>query len=644
MKKCSEKTKENIKQHREVCNQINTDFEKRVSIKSISHRLTNFLNTIDLSEIDFKEFIDEFIPIRKTLHTQKVLRHDIFENYFEDYIDEEWLRDMDTYIMNLSKEDLFNVFGYTLYGDGIVNHYIRGSFEIHHFYNQLTTNYKITYRNVNYFPLFFPALHRIQKTDSLDLVLRHDKPFKLHLSSDPSVISTLNNIFSMIKNTGTSLKSKYEELINIAPNLDYELFWKHVIEDYKHSLQKIIQNSPSTRKPMYLYRGVRDQYVVKDFKNNRLENIHLPNSFMSTSSTIYNAHKFAHSDCCLMRILAPTGSKCLFISGVSKFNKGSTESEFLLGYDTTLKIVRSKYQTLCNYYNTMPNKFNKDNFETHKMYVTDLELVPNNKKIVSHHIPDTYIQLSHEQLLEEFKKYFESDILEVILNSVRPKFRCAVSGGYGLKQLLHHKYNQGDVITTNDIDITVSVKDSSMNKDDCMNYILNKANEFVKFAKCKKEDIDIRKFSKNIDVKMGCKQYTLYYLIIINYKGKEFIDISITNQDITYDTIDFDVSLRASLPIKKQEYYLLDYLQLLYASNVPGVYPYIYQQRNIVSGVKSDKGKKDIERGKLLCDKNKLHEYKFYCDTLLKNIDVTTFKNMSQSDRDKYFSSLEEIV
>lgn len=245
-----------------------------------------------------------------------------------------------------------------------------------------------------------------------------------------------------------------------------------------------------------------------------------------------------------------------------------------------------------------------------------------------------------EQMYNKFKETFKDDLIGFI-GKDKPKFRVATSGGYGVKTTLEDKHGIYGKIITKDIDLTVSVYNSSMNAYECYQYLLNKVKQFIKDSgDAKNFKIEVLHMYNSF---VPIFKYTRYYIIMIEYKKDEFIDLAITDMKITDSMIDIPLSQKVGLPIKTEEEYLKEFLTFVYMENVPGVNDQVYYKRNPIVGKLPAKGQKDILNSKLLCDKVKKATYKGYCK-LLKEITIEKLKGMPKGVRDAYFKSLQTIT
>ena len=134
-----------------------------------------------------------------------------------------------------------------------------------------------------------------------------------------------------------------------------------------------------------------------------------------------------------------------------------------------------------------------------------------------------------------------------------------------------------------------------------------------------------------------------FYVISIYYKNDEFVDMCITDKEITPSMIHKSCSTKCSLPIKIIDEYLREYFQIIYMENVPGIDTYCYLKRNPVTGKFSCKGVKDIDRVNILCKHASTKNYSKYCE-LMNNISHLNLNTMKKDDRDKLFITLREII
>lgn len=243
-------------------------------------------------------------------------------------------------------------------------------------------------------------------------------------------------------------------------------------------------------------------------------------------------------------------------------------------------------------------------------------------------------------MFNKFKEYFRNELLGYF-DVKQPKFRVITAGGYGLKTLLETKHNIYGKVKTDDVDFTVSTWRSSMTPLECYQFWHQKLHTF--FAQQEKPSdftVKVINFGHSYVPVMN---FHRDYVIMVSYKNDEFVDVAITNQRIKDEMIDKTTSLKAGIPVKVEDFYLKEFLSLLYMETVPGVNAFCYTKRNPITGIYSCKGAKDIDRSKLLCDVKKANRYAKYCQ-LIAEISVDKLKKMNQYQRDTYFKDLKEII
>ena len=243
---------------------------------------------------------------------------------------------------------------------------------------------------------------------------------------------------------------------------------------------------------------------------------------------------------------------------------------------------------------------------------------------------------------EAFAEYFNDELMGFVQNNnSKPLMRAFVPGGYGLRMLFEHKYKKKTLLKPGDLDITLSIYDSTLSATQCKSHILNKCKEFIHSRpNSHNYHISAWDFPPVYNPLLKMKRFSL---ISITYKGDEFVDMAITDREIKAEEIDKSVSSKCNLPIKHDDGYLFEYFQIIYMENVPGVDHYCYLKRNPVTGKFSCKGVKDIDRVTLLCKLSKSVKYKTYCD-LVNQVSADKLKNMTQSERDKVFLQLRSII
>lgn len=245
-------------------------------------------------------------------------------------------------------------------------------------------------------------------------------------------------------------------------------------------------------------------------------------------------------------------------------------------------------------------------------------------------------------MFQRFKAYFKEDLVGFLEKRSKHKFRVVTSGGYGIKTLLETKHGLYDRVKTNDIDLTVSIYKCTMTSLECFQYWSKKLHDFFALQE-HPSDFEVKVVNFN-HAYVPVMNFHRDYVLMITYKGEEFVDVAITDQKLTFDMLDKKTSMQAGIPVKKEEAYLKEVLKLIYMETVPGVNEYSYAKRNPVTGMYTSKGIKDINRGKLLCQLVQQRKtYARYCE-LLQGVTIAKLNKMPIKKRDIYFKQLDKVV
>jgi len=247
-----------------------------------------------------------------------------------------------------------------------------------------------------------------------------------------------------------------------------------------------------------------------------------------------------------------------------------------------------------------------------------------------------------KRALTEFQEYFREDLIGYI-NSPRKrrKYRAVIAGGYGLKTLLESKLNLFGKVRTGDCDITITSFRSKDDLYDTYTYFIEKVTDFIHNQK-HPEHFNVSLVDQ-ANQYVAALNYHRFAVIMITYKGYEFVDIAFTDMKLTMKQIDKENSVKVGLPLKTLETYLVELLSLIYFENVSDVYPALYYRRNPIVGVSYEKGIKDIQRAQLVCSLTKSKKYIDYCQ-LIHNIDFDKLLKMTKEERDTYFKALSSLV
>lgn len=241
--------------------------------------------------------------------------------------------------------------------------------------------------------------------------------------------------------------------------------------------------------------------------------------------------------------------------------------------------------------------------------------------------------------LADFKQMFRDDLLDSITNS-KSKYRAVVAGGYGLKTLLETKYDTYNKIKTGDLDITVTSFPSRRVLKKTFKYFVEKVMQFV-HSQSRPTDFQVKLIDQANEY-VPIFDYHKYAVILITYKGNEFVDIAFTDLKISLDMIDKPSSIKAGIPLKTMDSYLHDLLTLIYLANVSDVYPYLYNKQNPINGLYFQKGIKNIERASLVCNITKSKKYVQYCG-LINRTSIEDLKTMTVEERDNFFKKLSSL-
>jgi 16S rRNA G966 N2-methylase RsmD len=240
-------------------------------------------------------------------------------------------------------------------------------------------------------------------------------------------------------------------------------------------------------------------------------------------------------------------------------------------------------------------------------------------KEVDYRVRKTFNFPTTERMFALFSHYFENDLLGWKNKNSQPKW--IVKGGYALENLLKYKYDIPNFKITNDIDINVSLKNIH-NKQNYIQYITRKVKEFFKSTSLfYLFSIEFYIFEQPIYNRI--EKSSLSSLLLIRYKTEPFIDIGFVDHAISEYSIDWNISKKCGYPIKNSEAYMKEIVSLVYQENEKGADIFTYKKRNPFTGVFYNKGIKDLERSKLMCelDMNIYDQYKKYCD-YVENLEI----------------------
>ena len=266
-------------------------------------------------------------------------------NQFEDnFLDVEWFNEMNEYIGTFTNETLMLLHTYTWNGDVIVNSYLRNKLR----YEDLMTEYhNKEYKKKNLSPFFIPFnnvyYELIKKfTNPQDLVIEifdptiTEKKFQEYVTKNSyrGIVDKKTYREILIEYLYSTAINYRTYLLNVllVPLMKKEFIMK-LIQNYAESIQSMINDAPSTKKKMTLYRGLRKDYVFE-----RKQGVFFKNEgFLSVTNKYSTTAGFMTGDCCFHYITVLPGTKMLWMAGLSKVPR---EGEFLLGLNTTY-LIRS---------------------------------------------------------------------------------------------------------------------------------------------------------------------------------------------------------------------------------------------------------------------------------------------------------------
>lgn len=198
------------------------------------------------------------------------------------------------------------------------------------------------------------------------------------------------------------------------------------------------------------------------------------------------------------------------------------------------------------------------------------------------------IENIEKYIVEKFINFFQDELIHTA--------HIVINGGYGIKKILEYRYHLSDVIDTCDIDVMIGGC-TPENLNEIMKKWDDKFDQFLEMI----GNPNIKKYYKDFKGKFFPQfNYNGYKEITISYFGIDLIDVMFTNCVIEKTILD-KKSKKARLPLKKLNYYLDDLIKLFYQTNIEGINRNLYKKRNPIYGAKKEKGKKIIERIKLLC-------------------------------------------
>jgi hypothetical protein len=269
--------------------------EKKINLEYLTDNIDinsqqNFLekDTIEFKKktskivIDYNEYNHKFIN-----KIQRIINIDHLN---------ELLQQQDDFIKSLSVRELYNLKHYTYQGDKIIVEFINKTFSIDFL--------KIDYNNSTL--LYFQFLDYFS----------HNPIFN---GKDVNI----NDSQEFLKFINSNYKTFSIDIYN------------QVISAYIHELNEIFKKAPKTKEVMYVYRGVKDNYISKEVSKNKTRGFFVSNRFTSTSLFLKSAIGFIGQDSVLYEIKIEKGLPVIFLNGITFITE---EFEILLPINSTFYI------------------------------------------------------------------------------------------------------------------------------------------------------------------------------------------------------------------------------------------------------------------------------------------------------------------
>jgi hypothetical protein len=249
-----------------------------------------------------------------------------YDNYIE--LDQHWINNINKYIYNLSKRDIYTIYLYTS-----ENGYrkIRGFYIDEKDFIESVKKILIDIYNKR-IPNFIYQI--------IDYVITNTEYLK-----DDKELKNLTKEYNLTKEL-------YFKIMPIIVKNTKEFtsdIWKIIINKYLDELDNIILKAPATIDDIRTFKGTND--FLKFDSTNKL------NNFNSTSFNFTNSEVFINEDnkCCMYSILIKKGSHVLPLYLISS---NETQREILINRNSSYKIIDTieNFKYSCN---THPDKMNK---------------------------------------------------------------------------------------------------------------------------------------------------------------------------------------------------------------------------------------------------------------------------------------------
>lgn len=344
--------------HKEYCKHYDASKldEPRVAT-SITYDIP--YSTCPMQSYTYIDYFDKKIPYKTGFNKSIELNYtnynkDVAMQLFKDHdldIDFGWFKKMDAYVRNLSNYDAFTVLGYSYHSFDFINRYLMGDMTEARLRGLMYEDTYITY----YFP-FYVQMHALLEA----------------LVIDPSKDDTYSYNSSKKKASawvkwcrGKPAGECYRVVLKIMRSFPYD-FMKQAMELFKDDLSRIINASPPLEKQLVLYRGVKDDYFMRDAKSRYYTN----KTFVSCSLDPNHAYRYLRGNrCCFKRIVMLPGTHALFISGISCY---PNEMEMVVDVDSIMYISELKKHKMYTDYSKKDMCFS----DTQEVQIAEIVIAP----------------------------------------------------------------------------------------------------------------------------------------------------------------------------------------------------------------------------------------------------------------------------
>ena len=249
----------------------------------------------------------------------------------------DWINKQNLFIKSLTPEEIYTLRCHTHDGDVIVNYFIKNNFNI---YKKID--------DIDY--------HNNRKSK----IIFNKKIF----NSNREYILFYYQIKKYLYEQDVKLKDLTRmELEEYIKKNYYDFEWDKILMMYISDINNIFIKCPNVNDDLVFYRGVYDDYYIRDSKRGSYETETLSSATLNYKVAV----TYADRNCCIMRIKAGKGSKVILIDNLSNYN----EYEVLFPFGTKFFIDYPRHQI--NFYKT--NEICPDETKSKKMMVTDLSVI-----------------------------------------------------------------------------------------------------------------------------------------------------------------------------------------------------------------------------------------------------------------------------